>query len=58
MVESPLTRRNKQVENVNEKRPRAVFNCLELVAPLSIYEKKKQSYMNNLTTKMQMPMQT
>ena len=61
-------RPNKPVLNINDKRPRAVFNCLELVAPSSTHEnktkqnktkqnKKKQAYMNKLTTKKQMQMQ-
>ena len=54
---SPLARRNKHVYNINEKRPRAVFNCLELAAPSSTHE-KKQAYMNKLTTKKQMQIQT
>ena len=57
-------RRNKHIKNINEKRPRAVFNCLELVVPLSTQEKKKnkkqkkQAYMNKRTTKKQLLMQT
>ena len=57
MVESPLALRNKQVYNINKMRPRAVFNCFQLVATLSTHE-KKTAYMNKLTTKKQMPMQT
>ena len=55
---SDLRRRLYIYENINEKRPRAVFNCLELVAPSSLPMKKNQTYMNKLTTKKQMQMQT
>ena len=64
MVGSPLARRNKHVQNINEKRPRAVFDCLELAAPSTTHKKKKKkkkkkkAYMNKLTTKKQMQMQT
>ena len=39
-VGTPLAHRKKHVSNINEKRTRAVFNCLELVALSSAYEKK------------------
>ena len=51
MVVSPLAPRNKQVYNMNEKRPRAAFNCLKFVAPSSTHE--NQAYLNKLTTKKQ-----
>ena len=42
MGNMPITEENGQVTtslNINEKRPRAVFNCLELFAPSSTNEK-------------------